>query len=48
MMDNEEYVDIDDYFETDHTGTEHLELNYTTLTYDIDYEYEYVPYIKYE
>jgi len=49
MMNNEEnYLDVDDYFEFDHTGTQHLEIDYSEMTYDIDYEYEYVPYYEYD
>lgn len=48
MESNEEFLEIEDHFETDHTGTEHLELNYSTLTYDFDFEYDYVPYYEYE
>ena len=48
MENNDEYLEIEDYFETDHTGTEHLELDYSTLTYDLDYKYEYVPYYEYD
>jgi hypothetical protein len=49
MMSNDiEYVDIDDFFEIDHTGTSNLEIDYSVTTYDFDYEYVFVPYYEYE
>ena len=47
-MNNDEEVDDVIEFVTDHTGTDNLELNYTSITYDYELIYEYVPYYEYD